>query len=343
MTLWVLRAAYLLVSMGVAVLLFSHLHVEKAENPFVPWLVLFGTIVLVVGVIFLDLRLKKQIEIISSVYGGLLVGALLTYIVSIVLAPLYVSLGASEGAKAGVLLVVGPMICYGCISLLLQTRGDFRFIIPYVEFVREVKGFSPFLLDTSVVIDGRIIDLVKTNAFDHQFIMPRFVLRELQAIADSNDKMRRDRGRRGLEILSKLQEDPDIDLQIYEHEMAELKGQPVDMKLVILAKHLEGKLVTGDYNLNQVAKLHSVAVVNLNEIANALKPNFLPGEDVQVRIVKPGEEATQGVGYLEDGTMVVVEGARDYVHKLVQTTVTSVIQTHAGRMIFARFERELTE
>jgi len=140
--------------------------------------------------------------------------------------------------------------------------------------------------------------------------------------------------------LNRLRSDSQTDLKIHDRELPEMAGQPVDMKLVLLAKHLEGKIVTGDYNLNKVARLHNVEVINLNDLANALKPAFLPGEAVDVRIVKPGEEDSQGVGYLDDGTMIVVEGGRGHINKNVLITVTSVLQTSAGRMIFGRFESE---
>jgi uncharacterized protein YacL len=221
---------------------------------------------------------------------------------------------------------------------LIQTKDDFRFVIPYIEFSKEVKGLKPYVLDTSVVIDGRIADLVETNVLDNQLLMPRFVLAELQTIADSTDKMRRARGRRGLDMLNRLRNSKNVEFKIYDREHPEMEGQAVDMKLVLLAKHLEGKIVTGDYNLNKVARLHNVQVINLNDVANSLKPVFLPGEKVDVRIVKPGEEPGQGVGYLDDGTMIVVESGRDHVGSTVTITVTSVLQTSAGRMIFGRLE-----
>jgi uncharacterized protein YacL len=201
-----------------------------------------------------------------------------------------------------------------------------------------VKGLKPYVLDTSVVIDGRIAEFVETRVIDNQLIMPQFVISELQNIADSGDKLRRNRGRRGLDILNKLRNDPKVDLVIYDRELPEFAGQPVDQKLVLLAKHLEGKVVTNDYNLNKVAKLHNVGVVNLNDIANSLKPMFLPGESIEVRITKAGEEPGQGVGYLEDGTMVVIEGGREHVGEEVFALVTSVLQTSAGRMVFGRYE-----
>jgi len=220
--------------------------------------------------------------------------------------------------------------------VLLQTKDDFRFIIPYVEFSKEVKGPRPYVLDTSVVIDGRIADVVETQVLDGQLVLPRFALNELQAIADSSDRLRRSRGRRGLDILNRLRTSEKVDLKIYDRELPEMAGESVDTKLVLLTKHLEGKLITGDYNLNKVARLHNVTVINLNDVANALKPVCLPGEQLTVQVVKPGEEDGQGVGYLDDGTMVVVEGGRAHLNHQVQLVVTSVLQTSAGRMIFGR-------
>ena len=184
----------------------------------------------------------------------------------------------------------------------------------------------------------RIADLVETQVFDNQLVMPRFALAELQAIADSGDKLRRSRGRRGLDILNRLRTNSSVELRIHDRETPEMAGQPVDMKLVLLAKHLGGKVITGDYNLNKMTKIHGVPVINLNDIANALKPVFLPGEQLEVRVVKPGEEFGQGVGYLDDGTMIVIEGGRDHINQTVRIAVTSVLQTSAGRMIFGKYQ-----
>jgi uncharacterized protein YacL len=223
---------------------------------------------------------------------------------------------------------------------LIQTKDDFRFVIPYVEFARDLKGRRPLILDTSSVIDGRLADLADTAILDSQLIMPRFVLVELQAIADSQDRLRRVRGRRGLDILNRLRSHERIDFQMYDRDLPEFAGQSVDMKLVLLAKQIDGKIVTGDYNLNKVAKLHNVDVINLNEIANALRPQYMPGESFQVRVVKPGEGHDQGVGYLDDGTMVVVEGGRDRIGSTVPVMVTTTYQTNAGRMIFTKIDEE---
>jgi uncharacterized protein YacL len=265
------------------------------------------------------------------------VGLFLAYVVGLVLTPLTPNV-ISEKLHGSLQVVLALVFCYICISLLMQTKNDFRFIIPYVEFAREIKGSKPCILDTSVVIDGRIADVVETEILDGQLIMPKFVISELQAIADSSDRLRRSRGRRGLDILNRLRANPEIDLVMFERDLPEFAGQPVDLKLVALAKHVKGKLVTNDYNLNKVARLQGISVLNLNDVANALKPVFLPGEHVEVRVVKAGEEPGQGVGYLEDGTMVVVEGGREHINSNVTISVTSVLQTSAGRMVFGRYE-----
>jgi uncharacterized protein YacL len=303
--------------------------------PWLQWAVLGGVIATALGLIALDIVIPhKALDTISAVYFGLIVGLFLTYVVGLGMEGLPILPVVDRAIR----LILGMILCYGCISLLLQTKNDFRFIIPYVEFSKEVKGARPFVLDTSVVIDGRIADVVDTQILDAQLIMPRFALNELQTIADSADRMRRSRGRRGLDILNRLRSSGIVDLQIFDRELPEFAGQTVDLKLVLLAKHLGGKVVTNDYNLNKVAKLHGVGVVNLNDLANALKPVFLPGEMVEVRIVKAGEEPGQGVGYLDDGTMVVVENGREHVNRNVKIAVTSVLQTSAGRMVFGKFD-----
>jgi uncharacterized protein YacL len=220
----------------------------------------------------------------------------------------------------------------------LQTRDDFRFIIPYVEFRKNVKGNHPLILDTSVIIDGRIADIMETGIVSSQLIMPRFAVHEMQRIADSSDRGRRVRGRRGLDILKRLQEMKEVEILIDDTDLPEFRGQPVDLKLVELTKHLEGKLVTNDYNLNKVAKVNGIQVVNINDLANAMKAVFLPGERLEIDIIKTGEDPNQGIAYLDDGTMVVVEGGRDHLGEGAMITVTSVLQSSSGRMIFGRYE-----
>lgn len=343
MALLILRMCFIVVAAGISVSLFNSDVVPRYS--WMPFAVFGGLVALALMVIALDVGMKqKRIDTISSVYFGLLIGMLLTYVVGIALTPLMANIldklepPDQAAVRSHVQLTLGLILCYFCVSFLLQTKDDFRFVIPYVEFSREMKGLKPYVLDTSAIIDGRIADVVETQAIDNQLIMPRFVLAEVQGIADSSDKLRRSRGRRGLDILNRLRGNKQADFQIYDRELPEMNGQEVDMKLVLLAKHLGGKLITGDYNLNKVAKLHNVPVINLNDLSNALKPVFLPGERIEVRIVKAGEEEGQGVGYLDDGTMIVVENGRPHVGREVRIAVTSVLQTSAGRMVFGRFE-----
>src|SRR5262249_10249346 len=237
-------------------------------------------------------------------------------------------------------LLITLICCYLSVSTLLQTKDDFRFIIPYVEFSKQIKGGRPLVLDTSVIIDGRIADMCDTRIIDTKLIVPRFVLQELQHIADSADKLKRNRGRRGLDMLKRMQSNPKVELLVHEANFAELREvQKVDERLVVFAKVMGARVVTNDYNLNKIAQLQGVEVINLNEIANALKSVALPGEILNVRLVKQGDQIGQGVGYLEDGTMVVVEQGRSAVGQEVAITVTSVLQTNAGRMIFGRLDQ----
>ncbi|HTL00827.1 MAG TPA: PIN domain-containing protein, partial [Vicinamibacterales bacterium] len=191
------------------------------------------------------------------------------------------------------------------------------------------------ILDTSVIIDGRIADICETGFVDGTLVVPQFVLKELQQVADSADSLRRNRGRRGLDILQRIQKMAGLDVIISDQDFPEVRE--VDLKLIELAKILQGKIVTNDFNLNKVAQLRGVEVLNINELANSLKPVVLPGETMKVFILKEGKEYNQGVAYLDDGTMVVVDNARSMIGKTIDVVVTSVLQTTAGKMIFGRF------
>ncbi len=192
------------------------------------------------------------------------------------------------------------------------------------------------LLDTSVIIDGRIADIARTGFLPGSLLIPRFVLNELQYIADSSDSLRRQRGRRGMEVLAELQREPSIPVRITDIDVEGVRE--VDDKLVILARQMRCPILTNDFNLNRIAELQGVTILNINELANAVKSVLLPGEVICVRIIQEGKEQNQGVGYMDDGTMVVVEGGRDYIDQEINVTVTKVLQTAAGRMIFARPE-----
>lgn len=199
----------------------------------------------------------------------------------------------------------------------------------------EVKQIQPYkILDTSVIIDGRIADICKSGFVEGTLIIPGFILEELRHIADSSDLLKRNRGRRGLDILNKIRKELDVMVQISDQDFDEIAE--VDSKLVKLAQVLNGKVVTNDYNLNKVAQLQGVKVLNINELANAVKPVVLPGEEMTVQVIKDGKEAGQGVAYLDDGTMIVVDGGRKFIGQTIGVIVTSVLQTAAGRMIFAK-------
>jgi uncharacterized protein YacL len=346
MLLWLLRGLFIAIILGMAIAAFSTFSNNLAE-PRVAAGVIAALLILAVGglVLFTDLwERNKQITTISAVYFGLLLGLLLGWLFSMAIEQYLESLDYDK--KSPVFLVFRALItvvcCYITISTLMQTKDEFRFIIPYVEFSKQLKGNKPLVLDTSVIIDGRIADLCDTRIIDSRLIVPRFVLQELQGIADSSDKLRRNRGRRGLDILKKLQTNKNIELQMHEGNTQEVReaGEKarVDERLVLFAKSVSGRVVTNDFNLNKIAQLQGVEVINLNEVANALKTVALPGEYMTIRIVKPGDQPGQGVGYLDDGTMVVVEQGRTHIGNEVPLTVTSVLQTPAGRMIFGRVE-----
>jgi len=197
------------------------------------------------------------------------------------------------------------------------------------------ETLPPKILDTSVIIDGRIADICETGFIEGTLIIPNFVLEELQHIADSSDNLKRNRGRRGLDILNRIQRDLGIKVEIYDASSIG-DGADVDTKLVLLAKALRGKIVTNDFNLNKVAELQGIAVLNVNELANAVKPVVLPGEEMEVHLIKDGKESGQGIGYLDDGTMIVVDGGKRHIGETIDVSVTSVLQTAAGRMIFAK-------
>jgi uncharacterized protein YacL len=301
-----------------------------------PYFAFFLVLLITQIVVIVDLLIrKKRIEVISSIYFGLVIGVLLGYLLVRALDPILTRMLEDYYIRI-VQVIIFLAVPYVCTSFLLQTKDDFRFVIPYVEFSRELKGNRPLVIDSSALIDGRIADLVETRIIDSQLIVPQFVLREIQDIADSGDKMRRTRGRRGLEVLGKLQNHPHADVRVRDTSSEDGQGVSVDQRLVDLAKQIGGRVVTNDFNLNKVASVQGVEVVNLNDVANALKPRYLPGERLRLRILKEGEAAGQGVGYLDDGTMVVCEQASHLTGQDVDIIVTSVLQSSAGRMIFGR-------
>jgi len=267
---------------------------------------------------------------------GLIAGLIIAFLIRFILLE-FISVAGVAGSYLAIALYI--VISVFAAYLGARVGAKQRLIsVPRLGGASPSGLAVPKIIDTSVIIDGRILEIVETGFLEAPLVLPRFVLRELQLIADSLDSMKRTRGRRGLEILGKLQELMPLDIS--ERDYDDVAGGAVDAKLVRLAQELGGKLVTNDYNLNRVAHVEGVAVLNINELANAVKAVVLPGEELHVALIRDGKEQHQGVGYLDDGTMIVVENGRRLVGENVDVSVTSVLQTVAGRMIFARLKRE---
>ncbi|MDZ7814624.1 MAG: TRAM domain-containing protein [Planctomycetota bacterium] len=230
--------------------------------------------------------------------------------------------------------IIYLIICYMSVMVTMHAKQSLKFIIPFVSLKDESRSSGGMMLDSSVLIDGRIVDLCRSMIIDSKLYIPDFVINELQTIADSSNKLKRLRGRRGLDVVKKLQELKEVDIEVLKQEVPGPGG--VDEKLVRLAGFRKGKVVTNDFNLIKVAKIHEVEAINLNEIANAMKLSVMVGEPLEVEIIREGEGETQGVGYLPDGTMVVVEGASDLVGERVTATITNIYHRDAGRIVFAR-------
>ncbi|KXZ38946.1 Uncharacterized conserved protein YacL, contains PIN and TRAM domains [Alkalithermobacter thermoalcaliphilus JW-YL-7 = DSM 7308] len=267
---------------------------------------------------------------------GLALGLFIAYLISQLLIQIPVPIVGTT-----ISIVVYIFMGYIGVHLAIKNREElFNFNLisklstQKEKTIKKTSMSSPKILDTSVIIDGRIADICKTGFIEGKLVIPNFVLEELRHIADSADDLKRVRGRRGLDILNKIQKELDIEVEIYEKDFEDISE--VDSKLLKLAQLLEGKVVTNDYNLNKVAQFHGVDVLNINELANAIKPVVIPGEEMVVQIIKDGKESGQGIAYLDDGTMIVVDGGRKYIGDTIDVLVTSVLQTAAGRMIFAK-------
>jgi len=319
--LWIFRAIFLVIIVAVVFVNISSPIIDKDEagdsstDTYNANLraIIFSSIGMAVFVLLLDiLTPKKKFSALAGVFFGLLVGILVSWALANVVDMVSgtFSPDVTGTAITAIKWLLGICICYLTISIVMRTKDDVRFVIPYVEFAKQTKGSRPLVVDTSAIIDGRIVDLCQSKLFDAPLIVPRFVLNELQLISDSADKLKRNR--------------------------EEVKG--VDQKLLMFSKACNGRLATTDYNLSKVARVREVDVVNINDLANSLKVVALPGEAMQIKIIKPGEESEQGIGYLDDGTMVVVEGARNKIGRLLIISVTSSLQTSAGKMIFGKFE-----
>ena len=291
-----------------------------------------------IAMVILLAELRLRHAEISGLVGGA-VGVVLGLLASLLITLVVSRTSEPEPTKS--FLEFASLLSLGYLGLVIGTRRgrDMRHI-PLPNSVNAAAPPAPSslmkLVDTSVLIDGRIADICETHFLDGSLGLPRFVLHELQMVADSSDSLKRQRGRRGLEVLQRMQKMPGLEIRVLDDDIAGHAG--VDQKLVELARRTGSKIVTNDYNLNKVARVQNIPVLNINELANALKPAVLPGESMRVLILREGKEPTQGVAYLDDGTMVVVDGARRFINRTVDILVTSVHQTPAGKMIFGRLD-----
>ncbi len=305
------------------------------------WFAVLASVGITGAIIAIDLLTpKKKLSTLSGMLVGLIGGLIAAIAVSFVIDLIVESypLSASENERiaqivTAIKVLVGVALCYLGVAIVLQTQDDFRLVIPYVEFAKQIRGTKPLLQDSSALIDGRIHAVAETGLLQAPIVIPRFVLAELQRLADSGEKTKRARGRRGLEIVTKLQRSPILDVTIDE---TIVPGKNVDQMLVELAQRMPATLVTNDIGLARIASIHDVSVINMNEVAGSMKPDVIPGEPLLLRILKRGEQPGQGVGYLDDGTMVVIEDGAGQVGEEVTITVRSSLQTAAGRMIFGR-------
>ena len=342
MLIWILRTIFFIIILAVLFVHVSSPTISGEAGRANFYAIVWSGLGLAIVAFLIDvLTPKKSLAALAGVFFGLLVGMFISWALSPVLemANDIYGIGVSVMALQAIRWMMGICICYLVISIVVRTKDDVRFVVPYVEFAKQTKGARPLILDTSAIIDGRIADLYQNKVFDAPLVIPRFVLNELHLISDSADKLKRNRGRRGLDIIKRMQDNTSIDVEIDDTvvpEAEDVKG--VDQKLVIFTKSYNGRLVTTDYNLTKVAQLREVDVLNINDLANSLKTIALPGENMMVKIIKPGEESEQGIGYLDDGTMVVVEGCRNKIGREITLAITSSLQTSAGKMIFGKFE-----
>ena len=333
MTLLFIRSFFVILSVIIGFQIGSF--VQVGDSNFANLGAVIGFLAAIFIIIFEFTMRRVSVRGLSSAVFGLIFGLIMAKLISDTLA--LVSL--DKNLVYSLRVVITLIFCYLGMIVSMRGRDEFNIIVPYVKFSRQDQKDELIILDTSVIIDGRILDISKTGFLDGKFIIPRFVLKELQQIADSQDSLKRSRGRRGLDILSKLQKNSSIDVKIHNEDFPEIRE--VDSKIVKLAQVLGAKIFTNDYNLNKVSEIQGIRVLNVNELANALKSVVLPGETLDIRLIKEGKEYNQAIGYLEDGTMVVVDNGKRSIGQNVSCIVGSVLQTAAGRMIFARLPEDL--
>lgn len=335
MTFGFIRALFILISTIIGFQLGS------ANGGYGSNLALIGAgagIALAALIIFLEITLDKvSLRGLSAAVFGLILALIVSRFIGAAIDVIHLP----PATAATIKLITVIVLSYFGMVFSMRGRDEFNLIIPYVKFDRQDQKDAILILDTSVIIDGRILDISQTKFVEGRFVIPRFVLKELQQVADSHDPLKRNRGRRGLDILNKLRKNQQISVKIHEEDFPETPS--VDEKLIKLAKLLSAKILTNDFNLNKVAEFQGITILNINELANAVRAVILPGETLEVRLVKEGKEHNQAIGYLDDGTMIVVDNAKKFLGSLMQVHVTSVLQTAAGRMIFAKADSEKTD
>ncbi len=332
MGLWFLRAFFLLVCSGA-----GWQAARLAEFDTLSGLLIGVTMFIVVLILEAVYTGKESVANLLAIVFGIAVGIVLANlaanITTLVLpADVFDPLAAQK--ETAMRIILTAMMCYLCTIIVFRTRDRFRFVIPYVEFKKARKGPRALLLDTSVLVDGRVLELCRTGAFDSPLYIPGFVLAELQALADSADRAKRTRGQRGLNAVSQLQRVREADVSVY--ETPEANDEPVDHRLIELARELDAYVCTTDGNLTRVARAQEIKVINLHEIATALRPAVARGETIDIRLDRRGEEGRQAVGYLDDGSMVVVENADKHIGSDVKVEIVRYLQRSTGRIIFGR-------
>ncbi|MBN3040958.1 MAG: TRAM domain-containing protein [Candidatus Omnitrophica bacterium] len=288
----------------------------------------------IVIVLFETFARQVSLKGLSSAVFGIFLGLLIAWVLGETLNQLPLREDIPHDFIDNTKMFVTFVFVYLGLTLGIKGKDEFNLVIPYVKFKRQELKEESIVIDTSSIIDGRILDIVKTKFIEAKFVVPRFVLNELHALADSTDHMKRQKGKRGIEILHALKKEQNIEVQVLDQSIDDVKS--VDEKIVRLAQHLDSKVLTTDYNLNRIAQLQGVNVLNINDLANALKPTFVAGQKFSLKLIKEGKEHNQAIGYLEDGTMVVVEGAKRLIGKTVTVEVSSVLQSSSGRIVFTK-------
>ncbi len=324
MTLSFIRIFFVLISGVVGFQVASIVNVDSTMG--------FGGGMIGAGLLIAMEMTLKQVSVrgLSSMVFGLVLGIGMAKLIADILSLLPID----EVLKPILRVILTLIFAYLGAVMAMRGKDEFNLIIPYVRFKRQDLKEGVVLLDTSAIIDGRIADIFKTGFLDGRLVVPRFVLHEMQALADSADDTKRQRGRRGLELLKNMQKDSAADIRIHEDDLN--GSEPVDLKLVKLCRLMEARICTTDFNLSRMASIQGIEILNIHDLVNAVKPMVFAGEELEVRLLKEGKDPTQAVGYLEDGTMVVVTDARKLIGQNVKVAITSALQTQAGRMIFAK-------